>query len=114
VLAKNIALNVNRLDAVTASAKVLDLTGSTIEGLTLSTWDASSLDLKSDAITLIKLGTGTALLNWQGILFDGTLETKISPATLSGGATLNKIIVNNQLTLSKSNTFKEFVTNTGA
>lgn len=112
VIAKGFLATLNRLDAISTNNKMLDLTSASIEGLTQSTMVATNLDFRTNASTALK--TGTATLNWPGITFNGTLEGGATPLTISGGATLNKVIVNNQLNLSGNNTFNEFTTNAGA
>ncbi len=114
VIAKDLTLTVKQLDASGTSNKVLDITNSTLEGLTSSTLSAANLDFKTNATSSVKLGTVSAVLSWPGITFNGTLETKTSPASLSGGATINKIIVNGELTLSNTNSFHEFITKAGS
>jgi hypothetical protein len=115
LVAKGVTVKTNRLNADSPNAKVLDISNSTFNDVTQSILNSSNLDLTSTSSTNINLASGVpATVTWSGIDYDGTLNTQTSQATLSGGASVGKIVVGNTLTLNGNNTFGEFNAGGGA
>ncbi|HEX5171479.1 MAG TPA: S8 family serine peptidase [Cyclobacteriaceae bacterium] len=115
LIAKGVTIKTKTLNANSASARLLDLSNTTMTDITQSLLNASNLELTTTALTNLNLAEGLpANITWTGIDFDGTLDTKTSQATLAGGATVNKLIVGNSLTINGNNTFGEFDAGAGA
>lgn len=115
LIARGTTLKLSKLNANSTVAKTLDITGTTIAGLTESTLSSTNLELTASTTTSIQLAdSGPAALTWTGIEYGGTLDTKSSTTTFSGGASIKKIIISGTVDLNDNNLFEEFVANAGS
>nr|PZN52356.1 MAG: hypothetical protein DIU61_11635 [Bacteroidota bacterium] len=114
LVARNATLNVGVLNATTAAAKTLDLTNTTVSGLTSSTLNGAVLTLESAGAVFNLSGSGPVTLNWTGVVFDGKVNATGVNTTISGGATIADLSVTGGLTLLGNNTFGAFRVQPGA
>lgn len=113
LIARNTTLNVGVLNATTAGAKTIDLSNSTVSGLTASTLNGASLTLESDGSVFNFVNSGAVTISWNGINFNGSVNTNGSNATLSGAASIADLSVGGSLTLSGNNTIGAFTAQPG-
>lgn len=115
LVAKGVTIKTKTLNANSANAKTLDITNTIISDLIQSNLTVSNLELITSSLSTINLAPAVPVnIIWTGIDFGGTLNTQTSQATLSGGASVNKIIIGNSLALNGNNTFADFSAGPGS
>src|SRR5690606_22038177 len=114
LVARNATRNAGVLNATTAAAKTLDLTNTTVPGLTSSTLNGAVLTLESAGAVFNLSGSGPVTLNWTGVVFGGKVNATGGNTTISGGATIADLSGTGGLTLLGNSTFGAFRVQPGA
>ncbi|HEX7014085.1 MAG TPA: S8 family serine peptidase [Cyclobacteriaceae bacterium] len=114
LVARNATLNVGVLNATTTGEKTIDLSNTTVSGLTSSTMNGANLTLESEGSVFNFVNSGAATINWSGVAFDGSVNTNGSDATISGGTSIADLTVGGSLTLLGNNTIGAFKAQPGA
>jgi PKD repeat protein len=114
LIARGTALKLKKLDALSPAAKVIDISNTMISDVSESTLNGASLSLTSSGSSINLVNSGVATVTWTGINYDGSLDTKGSQVTLSGGTTINNIIIGGSITLNNNNAFDQFAASAGS
>lgn len=108
LIARNVSLNLGGFHATTAGVKSIDISNTTVSGLTSSTLNNTGLTLESEGSVFNFVNSGTTTINWNGINFEGSVNTNGSNATISGGTSIADLSVGGSLALMGNNTIGAF------
>jgi len=114
LIASNTTMKVSKFNAISASAKEIDISNSVISGVTESILNSASLTLNTTGTTVNLADAGAATINWTNVDFDGTLNTGGPSATISGGASIESLSIGGPVTLNGNNTINAITAAAGA
>lgn len=114
LIAPNTTLTLSKFNAITAAAKEIDISNSKLSGLSESVLEDAGLTLNSQGATMTFVNAGTTTIDWNGIDFDGTVDTRGSTATISGGATIENLSIAGAVTLNDNNTINALTAAAGS
>lgn len=114
LIARGTTLNLSKLNAISAGAKEIDISNTVVSGLSESLLAGGNLTLNTAGTTLNLVNTGTATVNWTGIDFEGSLNTRGSTATISGGSSIETLTIAGAVTLNGNNTINALSADAGA
>ena len=114
LVARGTTMKLQKFNAVAGGTREIDVSNTTISGLSESILDGANLTLQTEGTVMTLINSGLATIDWSGIDFNGTLSTQGSTVILSGGASIESLNVAGSITLNDNNTFNRFTADAGS